>query len=55
MKVTIDSRKGLKTDLKVVVDKKTINEQITYKVIIALIAVIIGIYIVKKSSKSKLV
>ena len=32
-----------------------LNEQITYKVIIALIAVIIGIYIVKKSSKSKLV
>ena len=30
-----------------------LNEQITYKVIIALIAVIIGIYIVKKSSKSK--
>ena len=28
MKVTIDSKKGLKTDLKVVVDKKTINEQI---------------------------
>ena len=32
-----------------------LNEKITYKVIIALIAVIIGIYIVKKSSKSKLV
>jgi len=32
-----------------------LNEEITYKVIIALIAVIIGIYIVKKSSKSKLV
>ena len=32
-----------------------LNEQITYKVIIALIAVIIGIYIVKKSSKTKLV
>ena len=30
-----------------------LNEKITYKVIIALIAVIIGIYIVKKSSKSK--
>ena len=30
-----------------------LNEEITYKVIIALIAVIIGIYIVKKSSKSK--
>ena len=28
MKVTIDSKKGLKTDLKVVIDKKTINEQI---------------------------
>ena len=28
MKVTIDSKKGLKTDLKVVVNKKTINEQI---------------------------
>ena len=32
-----------------------LNEEITYKVIIALIAVIIGIYIVKKSSKNKLV
>ncbi len=32
-----------------------LNEKITYKVIIALIAVIIGIYIVKKSSKNKLV
>ena len=32
-----------------------LNEKITYKVIIALIAVIIGIYIVKKSSKSKFV
>jgi len=32
-----------------------LNEKITYKVIIALIAVIIGIYIVKKSSKSKMV
>jgi len=30
-----------------------LNEEITYKVIIALIAVIMGIYIVKKSSKSK--
>ena len=28
MKVTIDSKKGLTTDLKVVVDKKTINDQI---------------------------
>ena len=28
MKVTIDSKKGLKTDLKVVIDKKTINSQI---------------------------
>ena len=28
MKVTIDSKKGLMTDLKVVVDKKTINDQI---------------------------
>ena len=28
MKVTVDSKKGLKTDLKVVVDKKTINDQI---------------------------
>lgn len=28
MKVTIDAKKGLKTDLKVIVDKKTINEQI---------------------------
>ena len=28
MKVTVDSKKGLKTDLKVIVDKKTINQQI---------------------------
>ena len=28
MKVTVDSKKGLKTNLKVFVDKKTINEQI---------------------------
>ena len=28
MKVTIDSKKGLKTNLKVVVDKKTIDEKI---------------------------
>ena len=28
MKVTIDSKKGLKTNLKIVVDKKTINEQV---------------------------
>jgi trigger factor len=27
MKVTVDSKKGLKTDLRVVVDKKTINDQ----------------------------
>ena len=29
MKVTVDSKKGLKTNLKVFVDKKTINEKIT--------------------------
>ena len=29
MKVTIDPKKGLKTDLKVIIDKKTINEKIT--------------------------
>ena len=28
MKVTVDSKKGLKTNLKVFVDKKTINEKI---------------------------
>ena len=27
MKVTVDSKKGLKTDLKVIIDKKTINDQ----------------------------
>ena len=27
MKVTVDSKKGLKTDLRVTVDKKTINDQ----------------------------
>ena len=27
MKVTVDSKKGLKTDLRVIVDKKTINDQ----------------------------
>ena len=31
MKVTIDSKKGLTTNLKVIVDKKTINEQIIGK------------------------
>ena len=102
MKVTVDSRKGLKTNLKVFVDKKTIEEkvgirlaelsktvnikgfrpgkvpvnvlirqygtavygavlekilkeEITSKVIISLIAVIIGIYIVKKGGKVKVV
>ena len=112
MKVTVDSKKGLKTNLKVFVDKKTIeekidarlnelrktvnikgfrpgkvpvdilknnglvfqaqvaylipifgvilgylflNEVITLKVIISLIAVIIGIYIVKKGGKVKVV
>ena len=102
MKVTVDSKKGLKTNLKVFVDKKTINEkigarlnelsktvnikgfrpgkvpadvlkrqfgkavygeilekilkeEITSKVIISLIAVIIGIYIVKKGGKIKVV
>ena len=29
MKVTIDPKKGLNTDLKVIIDKKTINEKIT--------------------------
>ncbi len=29
MKVTIDSKKGLKTNLKVIIDKKTISDQIT--------------------------
>ena len=28
MKVTVDSKKGLKTNLKIFVDKKTINEKI---------------------------
>ena len=28
MKVTIESKKGLTTDLRVIVDKKTINDQI---------------------------
>ena len=32
-----------------------LNEAITYKVIISMIAVIIGIYVVKKGSKTKLV
>ena len=101
MKVTVDSKKGLKTNLKVFIDKKTIDakvgirltelsksvnikgfrpgkvpvevlkrqfgkavygevlekilkEVITIKVIFSLIAVIIGIYIVKKGSKIKL-
>ena len=31
MKVTVDSKKGLKTNLKVFVDKKTINEKILAK------------------------
>ena len=112
MKVTVDSKNGLKTNLKVFVDKKTIdekirvrlielsktlnikgfrpgkvpvdilknnglvfqaqvaylipifgvilgflflNEVITSKVSISLIAVIIGIYIVKKGNKFKIV
>ena len=31
MKVTVDSKKGLKTNLKVFVDKKTINEKISVR------------------------
>ena len=31
MKVTVDSKKGLKTNLKVFVDKKTINEKISLR------------------------
>ena len=31
MKVTVDSKKGLKTNLKVFVDKKTIDEKLIYK------------------------
>ena len=31
MKVTLDSKKGLKTNLKVFVDKKTIDEKITIR------------------------
>jgi len=31
MKVTVDSKKGLKTNLKILVDKKTINERIEFR------------------------
>jgi FKBP-type peptidyl-prolyl cis-trans isomerase (trigger factor) len=31
MKVTVDSKKGLKTDLRVTIDKKTINDQMVGK------------------------
>ena len=31
MKVTVDSKKGLKTNLKVFVDKKTIDERISLR------------------------
>ena len=31
MKVTVDSKKGLRTNLKVFVDKKTIDEKITIR------------------------
>ena len=31
MKVTVDSKKGLKTNLKVFVDKKTIDEKIRFR------------------------
>ena len=31
MKVTVDSKKGLKTDLRVIVDKKTINDQMVVR------------------------
>jgi len=33
MKVTVDSKKGLKTNLKVFVDKKTIDERIGARLI----------------------
>jgi FKBP-type peptidyl-prolyl cis-trans isomerase (trigger factor) len=33
MKVTVDSKKGLKTNLKVFVDKKTINDRIGERLI----------------------
>jgi len=32
MKVTVDSKKGLKTNLKVFVDKKTIEEKIDLRI-----------------------